>query len=485
MTLYSVLLALSTAALFFALLAAISPARAEPLRLHPDNPHYFLFRGRPTLLITSGEHYGAVLNADFDYRRYLDALAADGLNNTRLFVGAYCEPAGAFNIARNTLAPEAGRFLCPWARSDQPGYANGGNKFDLSRWDQAYFARLKDFVQQAAERAIVVEVNLFCPFYQDDMWHLSPMNGRNNVNNLGDVPREKVYTLDGHGGLLAVQENLVRKVAEELQGADNLYYEIMNEPYARDVPMAWQRRMIDVLVAAERRLGRRHLISLNIANRKAKVEDLHPDVSLLNFHYAWPPETVAMNYALNRAIGDNETGFKSTRDFFYRREGWAFILAGGALYNNLDYSFAVGHERGTFAYPSTQPGGGTAALRAQLRVLGQFIRGFDFIRMAPAPHLVGDLPQGVAAYALAQAGKQYALYICRTADELPVEETRLELLLDLPQGAYRAEWLNASTGAVARAESFAHQGGQRTFASPAFAEDLALRVLVAGSDFRR
>src|SRR5207249_3782080 len=50
------------------------PCRAEPvppLRLHPDNPHYLLFRGKPTVLITSGEHYGAVLNRAFDYLRYL------------------------------------------------------------------------------------------------------------------------------------------------------------------------------------------------------------------------------------------------------------------------------------------------------------------------------------------------------------------------------------------------------------------------------
>ena len=25
-----------------------------PLALHPDNPHYFLWRGTPTILITSG-----------------------------------------------------------------------------------------------------------------------------------------------------------------------------------------------------------------------------------------------------------------------------------------------------------------------------------------------------------------------------------------------------------------------------------------------
>src|SRR5438034_11217310 len=90
------------------------------LQLHPRNPHYFLFRGQPTVLITSGEHYGAVLNLDFDYVKYLDTLARDGLNLTRTFSGAYVEPLGAFNIASNTLAPAAGRFICPWARSETP-----------------------------------------------------------------------------------------------------------------------------------------------------------------------------------------------------------------------------------------------------------------------------------------------------------------------------------------------------------------------------
>ena len=63
--------------------------RVVPLQLHPENAHYFLFRDKPTILISSGEHYGAVLNLDFDYRPYLDALRADGLNQTRTFAGTY------------------------------------------------------------------------------------------------------------------------------------------------------------------------------------------------------------------------------------------------------------------------------------------------------------------------------------------------------------------------------------------------------------
>jgi len=44
------------------LTSAQSSLAAEAIKLHPDNPHYFLFRGQSTVLITSGEHYGAVLN---------------------------------------------------------------------------------------------------------------------------------------------------------------------------------------------------------------------------------------------------------------------------------------------------------------------------------------------------------------------------------------------------------------------------------------
>src|SRR5207248_2207722 len=58
-----------------------SPAVSTPIGLLPANPHYFEFRGKPTILITSGEHYGAVLNLDFDYIRYLDALKANNVNN--------------------------------------------------------------------------------------------------------------------------------------------------------------------------------------------------------------------------------------------------------------------------------------------------------------------------------------------------------------------------------------------------------------------
>src|SRR5512145_2675393 len=157
-------------------LAAAGAAAHPPLARHPDNPRYFLFGGKPTVLVTSGEHYGAVLNLDFDYLCYLDALAKDGLNLTRVFSGTYREIPGSFGITDNTLAPKPGRYVAPWARSTEPGDDDGGMKFDLTRWDESYFRRLKGFMAEAQERGVVVEMNLFCPFYEDGLWAASPMN---------------------------------------------------------------------------------------------------------------------------------------------------------------------------------------------------------------------------------------------------------------------------------------------------------------------
>ena len=115
-----------------------------------------------------------MLNRDFDYVRYLDVLKAHGFNLTRTFSGTYREVPGSFGIKGNTLAPAAGRYLCPWARSQIPGASDGGNKFDLTKWDAAYFERLKDFVAQAGQRGIVVELVLFCTMYDDAVWEPAP-----------------------------------------------------------------------------------------------------------------------------------------------------------------------------------------------------------------------------------------------------------------------------------------------------------------------
>ena len=449
------------------LLTGLASWAEQAISLHPANPHYFLFRNRPTVLVGSTEHYGAVLNRDIDYVRYLDEIRSCGLNLTRTFSGVYCEDRKSFNIHGNPLAPAAGKLACPWARSTTPGYANGGNRFDLTQWEDAYFTRLKDFVAQVGRRGIVVEMVLFCPFYDDSMWRLSPMNAANNVNKLGTMPRTEVYTLK-HPDMLALHETLTRKIVAELNPFDNVYYEVCNEPYFGGVTGEWQDRIIKAIVDTEATLPQKHLIARNIANGSQKIEQPNPAVSIFNFHYATPPKAVDVNHWLNKALGDDETGFKGPADVTYRTEGWEFLLAGGSAYNNLDYSFTPEHPDGT-AVPNA-PGGGGRKLRGQLQILKKFLDGFDLVKMSPA-FIRGKVPEKVSVRSLSEPGRQYAMYVRGSG--------LTELDLDLPPGRYRSQWLDTQTGAWRNAETFDHRSGGHRFVTPAYEADIALQIVAS------
>ncbi len=451
-----------------------------PLRLHPDNPHYFEYERRPTVLITSGEHYGALLNTDFDYVAYLAELESRGLNHTRIFAGTYREVSGDFRISSNTLAPTPEAFICPWPRSDTPGAADGLAKFDLSKWNGTYFDRLKDLLSEAERRGVIVELTLFCPYYRDTMWEVSPLNAANNVNGVGQVDRVDALTLKS-APLVEAQKSFARKIVTELAEVPNLYFEICNEPYARDLtPDDWQREMAREVANADKAAPAPHLISQNYANGSRRVEDPNPVVSLFNFHYSRPPDSVGVNYDLGVAIGNNETGFDGRADAAYRIQGWDFLFAGGALYNNLDYSFAVGHEGGDLDYSETTPGGGSSTLRTQLGFLNRFFHELPFVRMAPDGDVVAAGPEEGSARALSNPGEIYAVYLHhgRVDPEatpryvVDSELSQRTLTLNLPAGNYSVTWRDPQNRVSWAESQLTHSGGQVEVETPRYKEDI-------------
>lgn len=450
------------------------------LQLHPDNPHYFLFRGKPTVLVASGEHYGAVLNQDFDYRTYLETMAAEGMNLTRAVPGTSLESTTATTYRggeQNTFAPRPGRFLCPWARSQEPGYFCGGNRFDLDRWDDAFFERLKDFVARAGERGIIVEFNLFYVLYGDGpefgKWNLHPLNARNNINDVGHVPFHRYNTLD-EPALVARQEAVLRKLLTELNGFDNVYYELCDEPYCSGASPretgAWQNRLLDVAAETMRALPNRQLLAVNYANEYSVVRDPHPAVSVLNFHYCSPPAVVPLNWSLNRPICFDESG-GGHRTLERRREAWAFMLSGGAVYNNLDPSFATDDPTGSGRIEQPDGRFDGRELRRQLRRLREFMESLDFIHMQPDRSAVAIPPHPGGCYALVKPGESVAVYVYS-----PRTEPRAGVLLDLPAARWQAEWLHPATGEWEPAQVIEHPGGALSLTGPAFAHDMAVRI---------
>ncbi len=445
------------------------------ISLHPANPRYFMFRGKPTVLITSGEHYGSVLNLDFNYRKYLDTLDSENLNHTRLFVGVYREVPDEW-WSKNSLGPDHDRFVCPFGRSHIPGSRDGGYKFDLNKWNEVFFSRLRDFCQLADEHGIVIEIALFSNYYMGNEgkdlahWNLSPFHPDNNVNDLGEFSPSEVFTLK-HTEPLKYQDAMVKKIVQEVNRNDNVYYEICNEPYHFDgASIEWQHHIAELILSEEAGLPLQHLVSRNVANGWAKVTDPHPAISILTFHYP-RPECVSDNYHLDRLIGCNETGFAGSSEEPYRIQAWQFMMAGGGLFNHLDVSFCAGDEGGIRHLGNIDFNGGTE-IRKQLRILKEFMESFDFVRMAPDNAVIADRGGASAVYVLAEQGKQYAVHIrCENSEQCG------SVVLNVPDGQYTVEWCDTREGFTGSSESVASVGGKLALQPRKFQSDIGARIL--------
>ena len=469
--------------------AQIAQTSSAPLRLHPDNPHYFQYQGKPLALITSAEHYGAVLNLGFDDQEYLRTLSDEGMNYTRIFTGTYFEIAGeSFNIQHNVLAPSEDAIITPWVASDSAGR----RMYNLSSWNEAYFERLKDFIATAADYDIIVEVTLFSSIYRDEHWAISPQNPANNVNIAQPITRFGAQTLD-NGPLLEYQISLVRKLVNELNSFNNFFFEIQNEPwsdhpvpvynivnkeelvendwtykadFADSASLAWQAKLASVITEEERQLERQHLIAQNYTNFRAAIPTVGDNISIINFHYAWP-EAVTWNYHYDKVIGFDESGFAGSDDQVYRRQAWQFMLSGGGLFNNLDYSFCVGHEDGRGK--NKAPGGGSPALRQQLKILSDFLHSFELEKLHPHPTSVISSP-GLIPYVLSDRQQAYAIFLRATG----TQRTTLQLKAD--EGKYQIEALNTLTGEYASPVSIESEKGAITVAINIPDGELALKI---------
>ena len=87
--------------------------------VHPENHRVFLYKGKPMKILTSVEHYGAVVNGNFNYETYLKEMQRTGQNMTRVFA-FYRETADGSPgdirsmVKANTLAPQTSATVLIW-----------------------------------------------------------------------------------------------------------------------------------------------------------------------------------------------------------------------------------------------------------------------------------------------------------------------------------------------------------------------------------
>jgi hypothetical protein len=476
----------------------------SPIEVCPNNPHYFFYKGKPLVLITSDHHYGAVIDKDFDYVKYLDYLALKGMNLTRIYPGAMFEVTDKY-LPGNPLGPRPGRQLLPWAKSDQPGanqmLAESGHpsyKYDLDKWNNEYFDRLKDFVELAKEKDIIVEIPFFNGMY-NDCWPLMAMYHKNNIQNIGQYEDNACGLFTSadfrNQDVIKYQKAYVIKITAELNEFDNLIYDICDEPSLQGLPggsvlflpdsqvLPWVNEMKEAFLQAEELLPQKHLLGQTVQN-------LSPDCSAeswskwLAAEYVKPAaKALSLNYKNNKPLIDVESnyyGISLTKNAYgvdaIRLEGWWFMLGGGAGCINLNGEFYRGQETGSI---NTQ-----SYIVPQKKVLKDFMNSFDLVGLSRFTDFSGT-PSDAFCNILGENGKQYALYIFHGAYEgdwgahfIPKTGNFLDTLIlhNIPPGNYFLEWIEPSSGFVTNSKKLSWIGGTLMLITPEYSLDVAMRM---------
>lgn len=263
---------------------ALTRQPAGVLRPLKANPRYFTDgrSGKPVYL--TGSHtwwnqgdetwvtcggYGVDGTMDFD--AYLDRLQRWGHNFIRLWrqeLTRWVE-CGMENRTR----------LQPWVRTGPGTAADGLPKFDLSRFDEAFFKRLRKRVGDARRRGIYVGVMLFegfGPQLLQEAWAGHPFNAANNINGVDADTDGNGHGIEVHRSanpqVVALQRAYVRKVIDTLNGFDNVLWEIANE--AGRGSTGWQYQMIRYIRRYEASKPKRHPVGMTLAAPDGSNEDV-------------------------------------------------------------------------------------------------------------------------------------------------------------------------------------------------------------------
>ncbi|HEV8068791.1 MAG TPA: hypothetical protein VGP76_13725 [Planctomycetaceae bacterium] len=447
--------------------------------LHPENPRYFLFRGRPLVLIAATEHYGSVINRPFDFERYLADAADKHQTMTRTFL-LFREQQSARNPS-SPCKPESPDFVTPWPRTGPGNAIDGEPRFDLDQWNPEYFRRLHRFLSRASELGIVVELTLFSNTYGDSVWALNPLRAENNLQGVGKISWYEYNTLH-NGPLVERQIAYATKIIQETSAYDNVYYEICNEPGGnadphasiRDVD-AWQDRVARLVRDELARLERPHLVfgSQAFSYKPAFRQELDKSFAektfdAVNVHPLPGLVLAGKEYMLGNfmskqlvlrdfrdfcrasqafpkpCVPDEDNAASMYRDpigwTIHRKRAWMALFS-QCHYDYIDFSITVGSETGTRQ--------SNRMLRTWMKHLSDFMQTIDFVHARPGPDWIVQKPPHVVDATLALPGGGYLSYL---ADDREVTDPNRgrpisgTVSLRIAPGNYRASFYSPTTG---------------------------------------
>jgi hypothetical protein len=403
-----------------------------------------------------------------DFPAYLAFLKAHGHNFIRLWRWEHFKSqsgGGGFHLC---MSPQ------PWPRSGTGVARDGKPRFDLAKFDPAFFDRLRAYVIAAGNAGVYVDVMLF------EGWalHLSPVPDQieghpffaaNNVNDIGIRSITDTQRLPLDPRIQAIQEAYIHKVIDSVHDLPNVLFEVSNESagggtidanFARMLGMDnvpdwgdsthWQYWVIDVVKSYERQKGYvSHPIGMtmqypvtdqtqvNVPLFNSKAEWISPGYDDSIFKNGPPPMAPGSppsRWFVDPPANDGAKVILSDTDHYSPMTAdaqWAwksFLRGHNPILYDLGIISGVNPPDPTISVGGAPPYASLEPARIALGDTLRYARKMDLMAMTPQQDLSST------GYALANPGQEYLIF-------QPAHIAESFTLILLP-GVYTVEWFN-------------------------------------------
>jgi hypothetical protein len=462
-----------------------SSAATGPLHVDQANPRYFTDGNGKAILLTGAHTWYTMQDAGwtdpppiFDYETFLNFAQSNGQNFFRTFI--WEETWRCAGISDNCYGSPM-----IYQRSGQGNALDGKPRFDLTKFNQAYFDRIRARTIEAGQRGFYVSLMLFEGFSVMDKdggnlspWPGHPFNKANNINGLDGDP-------DHHGDgrdiqtlrssqVLAYQEAYVAKLIDTVNDLDNVLFEICNEANGQvDGTVSWENHFIDFVHSYEAKKPKQHPVGFTV---------LYPggDNSAIfasNADWVSPNDSGSDTYKTDPPAADGSKVIIADTDHLWGLGGdraWAWK----SFTRGLNPIFMDPYSDYTFWNSQLNPNDPSCvSLRANLGYILKYAKRMNLEAMTPQKALCST---GYCLANPATNGAEYLIYLPSGATFTGIleklgEQKRTEkyfltdsaVRVDLSStpGELTIEWFNPSTG-VTMAGGTVSGGAKRAFIAP-------------------
>ncbi len=461
----------------FILLLPVSVLFAQPatgpLKVLVSNPRYFT-DGTGKAIYLTGSHtwnnFQNIIrtgNPELDYAAYLVFLKSHNHNFFRLWSW---ENASSMSLTDSSKLWT--HDIMQYPRTG-PGIALDGNlKFDLTKFDELYFTRLRDRVTEARDSGTYVAIMLFQGFSikakdnsHGDPWKGHPFNIQNNINHInGDLNddgkgNEVHHLTDPNVELL--QKAYIRKVIDVVNDLDNVLYEITNEDEGSPENSAWQYSMIHFIKEYEATKPNQHPVGMtvqwpngsNLILFKSPADWISPNDQDGYGITSDPSPSIGIKVIVNDT--DHSfywIGLKKAGQTAQRAWAWKNFVSGMNLlfmdpYIDPNPWCMIGRN----APDGIRPDPYWDTIRNAMGYTRKYALKMDLASMVPSKNLA------TTGWCLAKPGSEYLVY---------QPESNKEFTVDLKPGYYYFEWFDPVSGEICDKGSFSSGGGMRDFKAP-------------------